>query len=78
MLSFSGAIRVYVAVEPCDMRKGFNGLEALARERLEEDPRNGALYVFTNRCRTRLMELIYRTSHDSCHKHPSLIESRGA
>lgn len=54
MLSFSGAIRVYVAVEPCDLRKSFNGLEALARERLGEDPRSGALYVFTNRCRTRL------------------------
>ena len=25
MLSFSGALRVFVAIDPCDMRKGFNG-----------------------------------------------------
>ena len=26
MLSFSGSLKVFVAVEACDMRKGFNGL----------------------------------------------------
>jgi transposase len=30
---------VWVAVEPCDMRKGFNGLHALVTERLGEDPK---------------------------------------
>ena len=39
MLSFSGRLRVFVAVEPWDMRKGFNGLHAMASERLGEDPR---------------------------------------
>ncbi len=40
MLSFSGSLKVLVAVEPCDLRKGFNGLYALVTERLEfEDPR---------------------------------------
>jgi hypothetical protein len=29
MLSFSGSLRVFVAVEACDMRKGFEGLSAL-------------------------------------------------
>ena len=48
MVSFTGALKVYVAVEPCDLRKSFNGLERLVRERLEEDPRAGALFVFTN------------------------------
>jgi len=40
---------VFVAVEACDMRKGFNGLHALVTQRLGEDPRAGALFVFTNR-----------------------------
>jgi transposase len=48
-----------VALEPCDMRKGFNGLEALARERLQEDPRQGALFVFSNRQHTRLKILYW-------------------
>jgi hypothetical protein len=26
MLSFSGSLKVFVALEACDMRKGFNGL----------------------------------------------------
>lgn len=59
MLSFAGSLKVFVALEPCDMRKGFNGLHALAAERLGEDPRQGAVFVFTNRRRTRLKILYW-------------------
>lgn len=59
MLSFSGALRVYVALEPCDLRKSFNGLEGLVRERLGEDPRTGALFVFSNQRHTRLKILYW-------------------
>jgi len=54
MLSFSGSLKVFVAVEPCDMRKGFNGLFAAVTERLGGDPKCGALYVFCNRRHNRL------------------------
>ena len=46
MLSFSGSLKVFVAVEACDMRKGFNGLHALVSERLGEDLKQGALFVW--------------------------------
>lgn len=59
MLSFSGSLRVFVALEPCDMRKGFNGLEALVSERLKESVRDGALFLFTNKRRTRLKALYF-------------------
>jgi hypothetical protein len=35
MLSFAGSLRVFVAIDPCDMRKGFDGLHALVTERLQ-------------------------------------------
>ncbi len=59
MLSFSGSLKIFVALEPCDMRKGFNGLHAMARERLGEDPRQGALFVFINRRHNRIKILYF-------------------
>lgn len=59
MLSFSGSLKVFVALEVCDMRKGFNGLHALITERLGEDPRGGAFFVFSNRRHTRLKILYW-------------------
>ena len=51
MLSFTGGLKVFVALEPVDLRKSFSGLEGLVSERLGEDLRQGALFVFTNRKR---------------------------
>ena len=59
MLSFTGSLKAFVALEPCDMRKGFEGLLALVGERLREDVRQGALFVFCNRRRTRLKILYF-------------------
>jgi transposase len=59
MLSFSGALKVFVALEPVDLRKSFSGLEGLVSERLGEDLRQGALFVFTNRRHTRLKILYW-------------------
>ena len=59
MLSFAGSLRVFLAVEPVDMRKGFEGLYGLVGERLAEDVRSGALFVFTNKRRTRLKALYF-------------------
>ena len=37
MLSFTGSLKVFLAVEPCDLRKSFNGLHAIVTEKLKED-----------------------------------------
>lgn len=58
MLTFPSALRIYLAVEPVDMRKQFNGLWSLAEERLGENPREGGLFVFANRDRNRI-KLLY-------------------
>ena len=59
MLSFTGALKVFLAVQPQDLRKNFNGLTALVSDHLQADPYQGALYVFTNRRRTRLTILVW-------------------
>ncbi|MFT3990024.1 MAG: IS66 family insertion sequence element accessory protein TnpB [Luteolibacter sp.] len=58
MLSFAGNLRVFVALEACDMRKSFNGLQSLVTQKLGEDPTQGAVFAFTNKNRTRL-KLLY-------------------
>ena len=58
MLTLSGSLRVFLALEPCDMRKSFDGLHALVVTRLGDDPRGGAVFVFINRTRN-LIKLLH-------------------
>ena len=58
MLSFHAHLKVFVAIAPCDLRANFNGLWTAAQERLGEDPKSGALFVFGNRRHNRV-KLLY-------------------
>ncbi len=58
MLSFPVGFKIFLALDPVDMRKQFNGLWAAATEQLREDPRQGAVFVFANRARDRI-KLLY-------------------
>jgi transposase len=42
-------IRVHLYGQPTDMRKSYDGLQALARHAMGRNPLDGALYVFVNR-----------------------------
>ena len=57
MLSISRTTRVFLATEPTDMRKGFDGLFALVESVINEDPFSGHLFVFRNHRRDRLKVL---------------------
>jgi transposase len=52
-------MRVLVAVEAADFRKGIDGLARLCREVLQDDPFSGAVFVFRNRGSTAVKILIY-------------------
>ena len=53
------SLRVFLAVEPCDMRKGFNGLATAATEQLSQPLSRDALFVFINKRHTRIKLLCF-------------------
>jgi transposase len=59
VFGLSAAVRVYVAIEPADMRKSFDGLAALASGSLALDPLSGHLFVFINKRRDRIKILYW-------------------
>ncbi len=59
MIAIGPAIRVFVALQPIEMRKSYDGLYGLVANQLGEDPRSGQLFVFTNSQRTRLKILFW-------------------
>jgi transposase len=59
MFGLGPATKVYLAVGPTDLRKGFDGLYGLARDALGLDPLSGHLALFCNRQRTRLKVLFW-------------------
>jgi transposase len=49
MLTMPSSVRVYVAAQPTDLRKSFDGLSALVAQTFGQDPLCGHLFVFRNR-----------------------------
>ena len=54
-----GQIRVHLYGQPVDMRKGFDGLYALTRNGLGQDPLSGNLFVYINRRATQMKVLYF-------------------
>lgn len=54
MLNLPPAVRIFIARNAVDLRKGFDGLSAAVVEIIEEDPQSGHLFVFFNRRRNRV------------------------
>jgi transposase len=59
VLSLLGNARVFVAVPPADLRKGYDGLARLAHDVIAQDPLSGHLFVFANRKRNRIKILYW-------------------
>ena len=59
MLQITPHHRLLLAVKPVDFRKGIDGLAALCRLSLEEDPFGGTLFIFSNRSRRLVKILVY-------------------
>lgn len=59
MLSFHAHLKIFLATAPCDLRMNFTGLWNAAQEKLGEDPKSGALFVFSNRRHNRIKILYF-------------------
>ena len=54
-----GQLRVWLYQKPVDMRRSFDGLAAIAKNQLQEDPLSGHLFVFINKRQTYLKVLYF-------------------
>ena len=59
MITVPAGIRVLVATKPVDFRKGGDGLAALVREALGEDPFSGTIFVFRSKRADRVKVLAW-------------------
>lgn len=59
MIQITPQMRILLAIQPVDFRKGIDGLAAYCRQALSTDPQAGALIVFRSRRRRSLKILVY-------------------
>lgn len=59
MIQITPQMRILLAVEAVDFRKGIDGLCRVCREVLQSDPFSGYVFVFRNKCSSALKVLVY-------------------
>jgi transposase len=59
VIGLGPAVRVLVAMRPVDFRKGADGLAALAKEALGQDPFSGTVLVFRSRRADRIKLIVW-------------------
>jgi transposase len=59
MLQIIPHIRILVCVQPVDFRKGIDGIAAVCRNHLQQDPHTGTLFIFRNGSKSSIRILVY-------------------
>lgn len=59
MIQISPQMRMFLAVEPADFRKGIDGLAQVCRQVLKQDPFSGYVFLFRNRKANAVKVLVY-------------------
>lgn len=61
MIQIVPQLKILLARQPVDFRKGIDGLVAVCRQQLNQDPFSGCLFLFRNRSGTAIKVLCYDT-----------------
>jgi len=59
MIHLTAGTKIHLAIKPADFRCGIDGLAAVCRQQLRQDPADGKLFVFINRSKTMIRVLVY-------------------
>lgn len=59
MILLPGAVKVYVATQPANLRKSFDGLSNEVRQVLRRDPLCGHVFIFINRRRNQVKLIVW-------------------
>ena len=59
MIPMIPGMKIFVAIQAIDFRKGIDGFAQVCREKFQQNPFEGSLFLFCNKKRTSLKILIY-------------------
>ena len=59
MIQVTPHMRIMLAIEPADFRKGIDGLAGICKQALHADPFDGTMFIFRNRKGTSIKILLY-------------------
>ena len=59
MLQLPAQVRILVAIQPLDFRKGCDSIAAYCKYQLQQDPYSGVLYAFRNKASTAVKMLVF-------------------
>jgi transposase len=62
MMTFPPSTRIFLASQPADLRRSFDGLAALAKQVIKKDPLSGHMFVFRNKLGNRVKILFWDRS----------------
>lgn len=71
MINMPPSTKIFLCLQPTDMRKSFNGLTALTADTIKQDPLSGHLFVFRNR-RENLIKILFWDRTGFCLYHKRL------
>jgi transposase len=85
MLSVPGPVKVFLCLQPADMRRSFDGLASMVEQVMQHNPLSGNLFVFRNKRADRVkllywegdgLAIWYKRLEEGCFQFPTAEEGQ--